>query len=404
MDVDVLIVGLGPAGASVLHNLNEVLGSDHKVLAIDYREQVGYPVQCGEFMPSPSEMEILMKEVPNAKELFYFEDKYISQKTNRISFNSPNAKVIQTPFQGCTIHRGKWNSDLVNESKSKAVEIWTSSYALNQSDETVTILHKDEKVEVKPKVIVGADGVSSKVAKWSGLDERRSSDHFAIVKQHFIANITSEKYDPTNIQMFFGEKYAPGAYAWVIPKSDHEANIGTGVRLPMLKKGMTVSSALNNLLKKHPVVSEIVKEARIVHTIGGAVPVGLPFKRTVSEERKVILIGDACCQVVSSVGGGIPPAIVAGQIAANVIKDYLMDEGKLSTYEQIWRSRMLKMFKRAYKIRRFFDHISTGRDSRIQWYMNRLKSQDIDDVVHCRIPWKLALASPFVDIVNFIIR
>ncbi|MHA1974746.1 MAG: geranylgeranyl reductase family protein [Candidatus Hodarchaeales archaeon] len=404
MDVDILIVGLGPAGASVLYNLNKVLRSEYKVLAIDYREKIGYPVQCGEFMPDPKEIKILMKEVPNTDELFHFDEKYISQRTNRISFNSPNGKVIQTPFEGYTIHRGKWNNDLVEKSKNEAVEVWNSSYATDYSNGTVSVIHKGEKVEVRPKVIVGADGVSSKVAKWGGLDEKRSSDHFAIVKQHFISEITSEKYDPTNIQMFFGEEYAPGAYAWIIPKGGQEANIGTGIRLPMLKKGMTVSSALNNLLKKHPIVSDIVRDSRIVHTIGGAVPVGLPFKTTVCDKRNVILIGDSCCQVVSSVGGGIPPAIVAGQLAAKAIKGYLSEKGELVVYEQMWRSKMFKMFKRAYKIRRFFDHISTGRDSRIQWYMNRLKSKDIDDVVHCRIPWKLTLASPFVDTVNYIIR
>ena len=62
------------------------------------------------------------------------------------------------------------------------------------------------------------------------------------------------------------------------------------------------------------------------------------------------------------------------------------------------------MFKNAYKLRRFYDAISTGEDSRVQWYMNRLKSGDIKKVVHCSVPWKLSLGLPFLAILNRIIK
>ena len=110
MKVDVLIVGLGPAGASTLKNLARLVGNDFTILGIDKRERPGFPVQCGEFMPSPDEIEILMADVPNAHEFFTFDQKYISQDTDRISFLSPNGKSIQTLFEGYTIHRtcGIW--------------------------------------------------------------------------------------------------------------------------------------------------------------------------------------------------------------------------------------------------------------------------------------------------------
>ena len=88
MKVDVLVVGLGPAGASTLKNLAEIAGENLSILGIDRRERPGFPVQCGEFMPSPKEMAILTPNVPEAHEFFTFDSKYISTRTNRISFHS----------------------------------------------------------------------------------------------------------------------------------------------------------------------------------------------------------------------------------------------------------------------------------------------------------------------------
>jgi len=405
MDVDVLIVGLGPAGASVLYNLSKGFYNGFSILAIDQRKTPGFPVQCAEFMPSPDEMSILMPDVIESRTLFHFEDQYISQNTNQITFITPNGKLISTPFKGYSLKRGLWNNDLIKSSIKGNVEVWNSTSAIKMEGNNVTLLLKgNQKVDVKAKIIVGGDGVNSRIAQWSGLNETRTSYNFAIVKQHLMTNILDESYNPENILMIFGEKYAPGAYGWVIPKSKNTANVGTGVRVPMLRKDMNISKALDHLINFHPIVKKMLTGAEISETIGGAVPVGLPFKKTVNPVVNSLLIGDACCQVVSSVGGGIPPSIVAGKIAARSISNYINNDEPLISYHQNWTNQMLSMFKKSFFIRNFFDQISEGRDSRVQWYMNRLTSKDIDNVVHCRIPWKLSLASTFVRPLNQIIK
>ncbi|MHA2244053.1 MAG: geranylgeranyl reductase family protein [Candidatus Hodarchaeales archaeon] len=403
MDVDVLIVGLGPAGATVLSDLVRLAGSELSILAIDHKPKPGFPVQCGEFMPSPEEMVSLMPDISNGREFFTFDDKFISNRTNTISFFSPEGKVIQTPFQGYSLHRGNWNTHLIEEGEKNGAEVWTSACAVNMKNTKVTVTRNNVKhIKIKPRVIVGADGVNSRVAQWTGLAEKRTDKHFVIVKQHLMTNIENE-YDPTDVQMFFGEKYAPGAYAWIIPKSDNTANVGAGIRLPMLKNGMNVSKALFNLINVHPTASQILKDANIEQTIAGVVPVGLPFKKTVDLKTQTILVGDAACQVVSSVGGGIPPSMVAGSIAAKTIVDFLNRNCSLDKYQTEWHDKMLKVLNRAYKLRKFFDKISIGKDSRIQWYMNRLGSNDISKVVHCAVPWKLSLVDPFINYLNWIV-
>lgn len=403
MDVDVLIVGLGPAGATVLSKLAQIAGSEISILAIDHRPKPGFPVQCGEFMPSPEEMASLMPNVPNSREFFTFDKQFISTRTKTISFFSPHGKVIQTPFQGYSLHRGKWITHLIELGKKKGAEIWTSTCAVSMEKNKITVTQIDKKPkQINPRIIVGADGVNSHIAQWNRLKEKRPDKDYVIVKQHVMTKLGID-FDPTDVQMFFGEKYAPGAYSWIIPKNDYSANVGAGVRLPLLRGEMNVSKALSNLIEVHPTASQILKGARIDQTIAGVVPVGLPFQKTVDVKSQTLLVGDAACQIVSSVGGGIPPSMVAGSIAATTITDFLDGTCSLAEYQTRWHKNMLQVLIRAYKLRQFFDKISSGKDSRIQWYMNRLKSSDINKVVHCAIPWKVSLAYPFVRFVNWMV-
>lgn len=404
MDVDVLIVGLGPAGATVLSKLAELVDSKISILGIDRRPRPGFPVQCGEFMPSPKEMAILMPDVPNAREFFTFKEEFISTSTSRISFFSPHGKVIETPFGGYTIHRGEWNAHLVKTAMKHGAEVWTSTCAIGMKNGQILVSQNGKSpVKINPQIIVGADGANSRIAKWTGLAEIRSPHHFVVTKQHVMTDISSESYDSTNVQMFFGEKYAPGAYAWIIPKDDNTANVGVGIRTPMLKGNMTISKALSNLIDVHPVAKKILKSARIKYTIGGLVPVGFPFKNSVDLNTNTLLVGDASCQVVSSVGAGIPTSMVAGTIAAEAIINYYLENGSLNKYQLEWQKQMQKTFKQAYKLRQFFDRISM-RDSKIQWYMNRLGLSDIDKVVHCSVPWKVSLVNPFMRFLDLIVK
>ena len=405
MKVDVLIVGLGPAGASILSKLSELSENDYSILGIDKRGRVGFPVQCGEFMPSPEEMEILLPDVPKAKEIFTFDERFIGIRTNRISFSSPKGKEITTPFEGYSIHRGKWNEDLVSTAKRMGTEVWTSARAVGKNNNTILVSRNGKYPEpVEAKVIVGADGVRSRIARWSGLAEKRSHDHYVYAKQHVMTNLESSEYDPTDIKMFFGTKYAPGAYAWIIPKDKNTANIGVGIRTPMVRGEITTSKALENFTTIHPYVKGVVKEAKIVSTIGGYVPVGLPLSKTVYRKSRTLLLGDAACQIVSHVGGGIPTSMVAGKVAADSVYNNLTYGTPLINYELEWRKQMIRPFIRSYKLRRLFDKISSGSDDRVQWYLNRLKSSDIEKVVHCRVPWKVTVGYPLIRYLNLLVK
>jgi flavin-dependent dehydrogenase len=185
--------------------------------------------------------------------------------------------------------------------------------------------------------------------------------------------------------MFFGSEYAPGAYAWIIPKGEDMANVGIGVRREYLAPNTSPRTIIKNLWK-HPVAKPVLKGGKIVSSVSASVPVGLPPISAVQDQ--VAFVGDSASQVISHVGAGIPTAMVAGREAARAIAAHLTEKQPLLVYDRAWRSQLLQTMKASYKLRRIWDRISAS-DSRMQWYLRRLSKKDLDCVVHGKIPLKL---------------
>src|SRR5690606_28207109 len=97
--VDVLVVGLGPAGASAAvavaaHGMN--------VLAIDRREEPGRPVQCAEFVPGMLD------------QMLGFLDSVTNQRVARMVTYVDNQVPDMTPdFRGRMIDRAAFDAGLV---------------------------------------------------------------------------------------------------------------------------------------------------------------------------------------------------------------------------------------------------------------------------------------------------
>jgi digeranylgeranylglycerophospholipid reductase len=77
---DVVVVGAGPAGSTTALYAAK---NDLEVLILEKKKEIGYPVQCGEFLPSADEMKRIMPNVNNQEELFSLDDSLISKRTRR---------------------------------------------------------------------------------------------------------------------------------------------------------------------------------------------------------------------------------------------------------------------------------------------------------------------------------
>ncbi|MFX0115063.1 MAG: hypothetical protein ACFFB3_10995 [Candidatus Hodarchaeota archaeon] len=395
-DIDVAIVGLGPAGVTVLRYLTshdqETLDTD-KIIAIDRRKIVGSPVSCGELMPSVSAMKRLTPKISDADKVYSIDKKYQTVQHTKISFIGPNGWNISTLFDSFSMDRASWIQDWTLSSENTGVQVFRNTRAVRFSGNELIIRQGARLSKIRAKVFVAADGVNSLFS--------RNQEHREIVwcRQHVVENLGAS-YDPSKVLMFFGSRYAPGAYAWIIPKTKEIANVGLGVRRQYLNSNNSPKSILENLWK-HPFAKEVLEGSRIVSSVSASVPVGLPLKSTV--QSQVLFVGDSASQIISHVGAGIPPAMVAGREAAKAITSHLISNKPLQAYDHAWRKKLLSVMKASYKLRQIWDRISAT-DSRMQWYLKRLNKGDLESVVHVEVPLKLRIGGALIPLANFIIR
>lgn len=388
---DLIIIGLGPAGSFAAKTAsNEGLS----VLAIDKREQVGIPVDCGEFYPASTEMPSLMPNVEDYS-LLDIPDKFIANKTTQTALISPSGTVHSSSFEGGVLRRNKWLQHVVTEAKQAGTEIWTASKAINVSGDHVRILKGGEELEVQGKVIIGADGTASHVARWVGLPRRLDSHDVCPVKQHRMRDVD---IDPNIVEMYLGQDYAPGAYAWIIPRGKNEANVGIGFRRDYVRPGDTMSAVLNRFMTKHPVASERLRGAKIETTISGIVPVTRPAEHPGDTVRgQVMLVGDSARQVIAFVGAGIPPGIITGNIAGRIASEHIHHGVPLIKYEIEWKKQLLDAFQRGYWLKALWDRLARMQnDRKIEWFLNRLSEKNLATIFRNKIPFKLKIGKQFL--------
>lgn len=388
---DLVVIGLGPAGC---FTIKSAISEGLSVLGIDKREKIGFPVECGEFYPSSTEMASLLPHVEDLG-LLEIPDKFVANNTERAAMITPSGAVYSAPFEGVVLNRDKWLLHTVAETERDGAEIWTASKAIGLNGERVRILTGKEELEVRAKVIVGADGTVSHVAKWVGLPRLLTPENLCPVKQHRMRDVD---VDPRVVEMYLGREYAPGAYAWIIPRGKNEANVGIGFRRDYVRPGDTMSAVLERFLTKHPVAREHLKDAKIETTISAIVPVARPAEHPGDTVRgRVMLVGDSARQVIPFVGAGIPPAIIAGTIAGRVVSEYIQNGLPLTRYETEWKKQLLDALQRGHWLKILWDRLAEMKDERkLDWFFNRLSEQNLTTILRNKIPFKLRIGKHFL--------
>ncbi len=189
---------------------------------------------------------------------------------------------------------------------------YVSAKTSEQKSETILKLEKNGGAfEVQTKVLVGADGANSRVAKDLKLDE----NHEWIVGYEEVFLADSSAKEP-RLDCFLDAELAPGYLAWVADDGE-EIHIGVGG----YAAGFSPREALK--LFKEKIAAKIINlnAAKLTETRGGRIPVGGVLRRIANENG--LLIGDAAGAVSPLTAGGLDPCLRLSAMAANVILERL---------------------------------------------------------------------------------
>jgi digeranylgeranylglycerophospholipid reductase len=159
--------------------------------------------------------------------------------------------------------------------------------------------------------------------------------------------------------MYLGEDIAPGSYAWIIPKGEDVANVGTGARTPFMKRGVGIREYLNRFINEHEASSRKLTKAVPTAIKAGYIPVGGPLERT--STRDVLVVGDAGGHTIPTVGGGVPPGMIVGRIAGNVVADCILEGKPLTRFDDAWKKAVGETLNNSLILRRMSDIIFRNR-------------------------------------------
>lgn len=281
---DVLVVGLGPAGAAAAL---AAVSAGCRVLAVERNQQPGLPVQCAEFVPNP-----IFDEVPSTRGARV-------QPIARMRTHLERAAAEVTGnFRGQMIDRAEFDRALIAQAQAAGAEC---RFGLPLRSLTADGVLLADGTVLQPRVVVGADGPLSVVGRALGFVNA------ALVGSRQITVDLLQPHDATDI---FLRRSFPGGYGWLFPKGER-CNLGLGL-------ARAHRSALKPELEA--LHAEMVAEGRVgaaVHrTTGGLIPVGgIVGPQGRLGRALVMLAGDAAGLTHPVTGAGIAAAVVSGRMA-----------------------------------------------------------------------------------------
>ncbi len=324
-DYDIIVVGAGPAGSMAAR-----FAAEHgvSVLMLEKDRDVGYPVRCGEAISKTGVEEFITPD-----------NKWITATIIKFSLNSPDGTeaVIEFEDAGYVLERRIFDYELAKTAASAGAEILTRTYVdglLIEEGKVCGVKYefRGEQKELRAKIVIGADGVESRVGRWAGLKTFTDFRDMECCAQVTASNIN---VDDSTLYFYFGENYAPGGYFWVFPKGKNIANIGLGVS-GMVGKKRSALSFLNNFMNNN------YPQAPVLTSIAGGVPSTITLEKI--SAPGIMLAGDAARQVNPLSGGGIASGMIGGSIAGRIAGEAVkMNKlGHILTYDREWHNRLGK--------------------------------------------------------------
>lgn len=363
MRCDVVVVGAGPAGSMVAKTAADK-GLD--VVLLEKRQEIGDPVRCAEGV-SKAGLSRLIKPDP----------KWIAAEVKGARLYAPDGSSIVMSEDksgdevGYVLERKIFDRALAMDAARSGAKVMVKTRALdlikmNGLAKGVRAMRYGELLDIEADVVVGADGVESKVGRWAGIDTTLKPGDIEVCAQFLVYD---RCIDEDYCEFFLGNEIAPGGYVWSFPKGRNLANVGLGVIGSRSEPGAPVKLLRRFVEKRMP-------EAKIVEMVVGGVPVSGPIERTVADN--VVLVGDAARQSDPITGGGILNAMQAGIIAGEVIAEAIASGDTsingLRPYEERWRDSIGRHISKHLDLKEFFIKLS---DEDLNNLMHSIQSVDV---------------------------
>jgi len=180
----------------------------------------------------------------------------------------------------------------------------------NENGFSITI--KNSSQVFKTRVLIGADGAQSVVAKQL-TNKTIDRDHYVGSVRAYFSNVSNIETNTTEI--YFDKKFLP-SYLWVFPLPDNTVNVGFGMlSSEIAKQKVNIKKVFYDFIEGMPELKLKFEHARQLGELEGF---GLPLgsKTGILSGDSFLITGDAASLIDPISGDGIGNAMLSGLLAA----------------------------------------------------------------------------------------
>jgi len=344
----VVVVGGGPAGSSAAYELAK---RGVAVSVFEEHSQLGVPSHCAGHLSIKGLKKLGLYPLPK---------NVLENEFSGANFYSPNgtkfAVCLSKPVT-CTVNRELFDKYLADKAQTMGAKYFLGSHVSSLIIEDAYVkgvcVTKRKQLEerVPARIVIDSEGISARLLRQTGLPIfSRNSLVYAVEAE--VDNV--HNVEEHAVEVYVGNYYAPGFYAWLIPRLDGTAKLGLAV-----KKG-NPKDFLQRLFSKHPVASKQLSSAKILRINFHAIPLGGPLKNIY--ENGFLAVGDCASQVKPTTGGGVIFGVSCARIAAEVVIQALNMGDVSSSSLQLYMKRVQDAFgfdsKIMLRLRNIFNTLS----------------------------------------------
>jgi geranylgeranyl reductase len=353
---DAVVVGGGPSGATAANDLAQ---KGHKILLLD---RAGRIKPCGGAIPP-----VLIREydIPDAQ---------IRAKIRAARMVSPSAKQVDMPIDGGfvgMVDREHFDEWLRERAELSGAERRTGSFEAveHDADGTTIVAYRcgTETHRVTTRVVVGADGAKSSVAKQCIPGAEKTPYVFAyheiIEAPQHAQDAIGRLFEANRCDIFYRGSLSPDFYGWVFPHGD-TVSVGSG----SARKGFSIRGSVTALRE-----ASGLTEAKTIRREGAPIPMK-PLRRW-DNGRDVVLAGDAAGVVAPASGEGIYYAMEGGRMAAKAV-DKLLVTGDIAALREP-RKHFMKAHGRVFFILNIMQKFWYSSDKRRESFVAICRDKDV---------------------------
>jgi digeranylgeranylglycerophospholipid reductase len=229
-------------------------------------------------------------------------------------------------------------------------------------DVIIAALSHGEPIEIRTRVVIGADGLQSAVGRLAGLG--RVQTVFTCAQAEVYTDVVHADF----VDLYLGRDVAPGFFAWAIP-----------TRLGTVRIGLC--STERSLDRLGPLLERLSPRSAptLLHFCAGGIPLGPP---PCTVANGALIVGDAAGQVKPTSGGGIYPgtlcAKIAGTVAAEAAAQANASKDALMAYDTQWRSEIGRELETGLRIR---DGLNKLSDDDLNYIARTLDDEQMLEIV-----------------------